>query len=106
MPLGSDAFQAVAATIEQMTPLTGPQARGAVRLALKEAGLEAALVGRNEMLVVIEKIMPKMLRAQGVDDVRSNAALSTAAETLRGLQDGGRAGPASVFDRLDKARKG
>ncbi len=106
MALGSEAFQTVSTTVEQMTSLTGPQARGAVRLALKEAGLEAALASRDEMLVVLEKIMPRMLAAQGVDEARSAAALASAAKLLEAAEGSERAGPASVFDRLDKARKG
>lgn len=75
------------------------QARGTVRLALKQAGLDPASVTPREMSVVVGKILPAELDARGVAASESicrelGASLATlprdqAAET-----------PESVFGRL------
>ncbi|MEM6732860.1 MAG: hypothetical protein AAF658_14980 [Myxococcota bacterium] len=102
---GSEAFYSVCAELERVTSLTGPQIRGAVRLSLKSAGLEAALVGTREMRAVAERVLPEKLRAQGVSESDLVTALDAIARALGSDEERERAGPASMFDRLDRARK-
>ena len=61
-------FEFVADALEQRTDLDKLQARGTVRLALKEAGLDARTVTLEQMQVMLEKVMPNEIRSRGVDD--------------------------------------
>lgn len=92
-------FTHVSEMLESRTRLSRLEVRGTVRLALKEAGLEASSVTASEMSVVVERILPTELRSRDIDDadsicrdlVRSLAALpiGEVAET-----------PETVFRRL------
>jgi hypothetical protein len=71
-------YDFVSAELETQTQLGRLEARGTLRLALKEAGLDAGTVTGTQMVVVLAKLMPGEMRARGVasaDDVcRSIAA--------------------------------
>jgi hypothetical protein len=60
------AFDAICEGLEQRTSLDRLQCRGTVRLALKEAGLDAGRVLPREMAVVLERLLPGALRSRGV----------------------------------------
>jgi hypothetical protein len=60
-------FDFVAGELERRTDLARLEARGTVRLALKEAGLDARGVTREQMLVTLEKILPGEIRTRGVE---------------------------------------
>jgi hypothetical protein len=65
---GSQAFEWLCEAIEADTSLERLEARGTVRIALKDAGLEARTVTPAELVVVVQKILPRELRQRGVDD--------------------------------------
>lgn len=96
----SAAFTLVCEHLERATGLDRPAARGTVRLALKEAGLDAETVTPAQMAVVTEKVLPAELAALRIADVDGHC------QTLRGrlkrlLPDGaGEASPEAVFERL------
>jgi hypothetical protein len=94
-------FDLVCAGLEQRTSFNRLEARGTVRLALKQAGLDAAQVTAVQMRAVLEKILPGELRARGVDDpdghCRALAALLAGRERS---EDRGPASPEAVFARL------
>jgi hypothetical protein len=100
----SRAFAHTCETLESRTPLNRLEARGTVRLALKEAGLEPSVVTARQMSVVAERILPGELKARGIGDadslcrdlVRSLGTLPSAetAET-----------PESIFGRLGGGAK-
>jgi hypothetical protein len=95
----SPAFDHTCEMLESKTKLSRLEARGTVRLALKEAGLDAGSVTARQLSVVFERIMPGELRSRGIGDadsicrdlVRSLATLPSdrTADT-----------PESVFGRL------
>jgi hypothetical protein len=60
-------FTHVCELLERLTRLDRLEARGTVRLALKGAGFEAASVSREQMAVVVEKILPGELGSRGVE---------------------------------------
>jgi hypothetical protein len=64
----SQAFTFVSAEVARATTLNELEARGTVRLALKEAGLEASDVDSNQMRVVLEQLLPKLLESRGIAD--------------------------------------
>ena len=93
------AFTHVCEALAGLTQMDRLQARGPVRLALKQAGLDPATVTPREMSVVVGKILPAELAARGIASPETicremGASLSTlprdqVAET-----------PDSVFERL------
>ena len=79
---GVAVFDYVCAEIERSTELDRAVARGTVRLALKEAGLNPESVDPAGMEVVVEKLLPAELkghRIDGIEDLcrRMLQALST-----------------------------
>ena len=93
------AFTHVCETLEGRTQLDRLQARGTVRLALKQAGLDPAFVTILEMSVVVEKVLPAELHSRGVASPESVCSeLRASLATLPREQAGET--PDSVFERL------
>jgi len=96
----SSGFDWLAEALEEATSLDRLEARGTLRIALKNAGLDAASASVKELKVVLEKVMPAELEARGI----SHAA-KACADLARGIEavadDDSRAeSPADVFARL------
>ncbi len=68
--MASALFDIAAERLEESTDMDRLAARGTLRLALKEAGLDVDQLGVAQLRAVFEKLMPKELEARGV----SNAA--------------------------------
>jgi len=95
-------FTHVCEGLQGRTRLDRLEARGTVRLALKQAGLDASAVTTREMSVVLEKIMPAELKARGIASPESicnelRASLSTLAKEP---SEETAETPESVFRRL------
>jgi hypothetical protein len=95
----SAAFEFACGQLETRSSLDRLAARGTIRIALKQAGLEARSVTPEQMAVVIQKILPSELSNRGVDLVEEICQ-----KILTGLR-GVSAGPLSetpdaVFKRL------
>ena len=97
-------FDYVCAEIERHTPLDGRVARGTVRLALKEAGLNPDSVDPAGMEVVVEKILPGELAAHAIDGCEELCRRLGETLATRQFADAhDRAGDAaSVLDRLGR----
>jgi hypothetical protein len=63
---GSSSFEWLCTALEESTTLGRLEARGTVRIALKEAGLEPRTVTPNELRVMVQKVLPRELRQRGV----------------------------------------
>lgn len=63
----SKVFTWVSQELAAATPLSDIEARGTVRLALKEAGLEARSVDAEQMAVVLRQVLPRELASRGID---------------------------------------
>jgi hypothetical protein len=63
----ADAFEVASDEIERSTSLSRLEARGTLRLALKEAGLDPASVTPSQMRVVVDKVLPGSLTARGIE---------------------------------------
>jgi len=97
----SPAFDWVCRELERRTPLDRLEARGTVRISLKQAGLDARHLTPDQMKVVLEKVLPKELGACGVDDVDSVChALSREMLGIEADPGGGGETPEAVFRRL------
>ncbi|MCG8590125.1 MAG: hypothetical protein MJE66_12610 [Proteobacteria bacterium] len=95
----SPAFAFVCQELESRTSLDRLEARGTVRLALKAAGLEARSVSRDQMAVVVEKVLPGELTARGIDAVES--LCREVAQGLAQVTDADTGdSPDAVFSRL------
>jgi hypothetical protein len=95
----SAAFDFACTELERSSSLDRLEARGTVRIALKQAGLEARSVLPDQMKVVVEKVLPSELSTRGVENAES--ICSSLAAGLVGV-DGGAASetPDEVFARL------
>ena len=90
-----NAFAQASQRLAQRIHLTGPQARGTVRLALKAAGLDAQTVTNKQLAVVFSKVMPEKLEAHGVPASRATQVCEAIAAEL--FQD--------VWMKLIRARR-
>lgn len=98
----SAAFEFACDQLEARTSLDRLAARGTVRIALKQAGLDARSITPTQMAVVVQKILPIELGSRGIDSVEElcqgilsglgNIASGPASET-----------PDAVFKRLGGA---
>ncbi len=95
----SAAFDFVCGELERETSLDRLEARGTVRLALKQAGLEARSVTPDQIGVVVEKLLPTELEARGIEN---GAGLCGRIRTgLAGVSAGDTGEtPDAVFQRL------
>jgi hypothetical protein len=98
----STAFEHACSSLEELTQLSRLEARGTVRIALKEAGLDPTSVKAAELSVVARTLLPKELANRGVADAESiGEQLCTG---LSGLQDAASTDtPEAVFARLGGA---
>ena len=95
----AQSFEFVCNELERLTKMTRLEARGTVRLALKEAGLAPATVRGAEMQVVLQKVMPRELSARGIEG--ADALCQTIAGGVGKLkEDAGNQSPEAVFSRL------
>jgi hypothetical protein len=95
-------FDFVAEEIERHTELAKLEARGTVRLALKEAGFDATRITTEQMAVVLERVMPGELMSRGVENAESIcSSLATSIKEFRdAVEEQGNTSPESVFSRL------
>jgi hypothetical protein len=63
----STAFEWVCQELESATDLERLEARGTVRIALKQAGLEATSVTGEQLAVVLSRVLPGELTSRGID---------------------------------------
>jgi hypothetical protein len=95
-------FDFVADAIEQRTELAKLEARGTLRLALKESGFNADSVTAHDMAVVLARVMPAELTSRGIGDAESVCAkLSNSLKEFKdAVEEHGNASPESIFARL------
>ena len=94
------AFEWTCAELERLTFLDTLEARGTVRISLKEAGLEARSASPHELSVVVGRILARELRARGIEN-----AAEVCENLVVGLKSQGSApsvgeSPEEVFKRL------
>jgi hypothetical protein len=96
----SKAFEWLCENLEQTTHLDRLEARGTVRLAMKGAGLEPKQVGRDQLQVVLEKLMPSELEGRGVEgsDAVCQALITRLGEI--GEDESTHDSPEAIFARM------
>jgi hypothetical protein len=96
----STAFEWLCETLEAETSLDRLEARGTVRLALKQAGLAAASVTGEQLAVVVDRVLPPELEARGIADAGSVCGrLAGRVGEIADSSDGADS-PEAVFARL------
>jgi hypothetical protein len=100
--MADNLFDFIATQIEERTELDKLEARGTLRIALKEAGLEPREVTGAQMAVMLEKTLSGELDARGVQGAESLCrALGMALEGFSGpAQVPAQESPEDVFRRL------
>jgi hypothetical protein len=95
-------FDAVANDLHTRTGLDSIAARGTLRLALKNAGLDPKVVTPLQMHVVLERVLPHELETRGVSG--ADTICSAMADALRQLEASGTArggaAPEDIFRRM------
>lgn len=100
----SSPFDFVCERLEAASALSSLEARGTVRLALKQAGFDPRTVGAEEMAVVVKKVLPEELRVRAVDDADSLCDMLATELKSQGFLPGEDASaPEAVFRRLGGA---
>ncbi len=95
----SEVFDFVCEELEKRTSLDRLEARGTVRITLKQAGLEARSVSAQQMGVAVEKLLPGELGSRGIDEADQLCSAIKAA--LAKLEVAPSADtPEAVFERL------
>ena len=69
--MSDDLFSFVADQIEQCTPLDQLEARGTLRIVLKNSGLDPKTVTRKQICVILESVAPDELESRGVGEARA-----------------------------------
>jgi len=99
--LADSLFEFIAAKIQAQTGLDQLEARGTLRIALKEAGLDPRNVTQEQMSVMLDKTMPRELVARGVEQAESLCrSLITGLKSFHGPASAGGESPEDVFRRL------
>ncbi len=98
-------FDVAAERLEASTEIERLAARGTLRLALKEGGLDSQNLTIPQLRVVFEKLMPTELKARGVPDAAAtcktimNEIARAASETERAAANS----PDDIFKRLGES---
>jgi hypothetical protein len=96
----SAAFDWTCAALDERSSLNRLEARGTLRLTLREAGLEPASVRKEQLTVVLEKLLPDQLASRGIDDAEE-LCRELARRIVEVELDGpGAESPEDVFRRL------
>ena len=98
-------FEFVAAELQKRTNLEDLEARGTVRLALKSSGLTAREVTNEQMIVIIDKVLPRELQLRGVEN--PEGVCGELSQAVKGFEaengESAGASPEDVFRRLSRS---
>jgi hypothetical protein len=95
----AEAFDFACSQLESRTSLDRLAARGTVRIALKQAGLDSRSVTPEQMGVVVEKVLPGELTSRGVQGAAAICS-DIAAKVRRLVASASSDTPDAVFRRL------
>jgi hypothetical protein len=100
--MATDLFDLAAEKLEESTEMDRLAARGTLRIALKEAGLDAHKLTTPQLRAVFEKLMPKELEARGVANATAtcNAVTDQIASAASAADLAASNSPDEIFKRL------
>ena len=93
-------FDFLCGELERASSLDRLEARGTVRIAVKQAGLDLNNASPRELAVVVEKVLPAELSTRGIEN--ADSLCSALANQVGARQAGGesRETPEAIFARL------
>ena len=98
-------FEFVAAELQKRSDLEDLETRGTIRLALKSSGLTAREVTQEQMVVVIDQVLPRELQLRGVEN--PEGVCGELSQTVKGFEaengESAGASPEDVFRRLSRS---
>ncbi len=86
--------------LERTSSLDRLEARGTVRIAVKQAGLDPHSASPQELAVVVERVLPEELAARGIEDSDSLCSALAKQVATREAEDESRETPEAIFARL------
>ena len=95
---GSSAFEAVCTELAGFPNMDRWTARGTLQLALMDAGLEAANASAAQLLIVVERLLPRQLQSHGGADV--TAICTRLRDVLSVMPESKSDSPEAVFARM------
>jgi hypothetical protein len=100
--MATDLFDLAAEKLEANTNMDRLAARGTLRIALKEAGLDAHKLTLAQLRAVFEKLMPKELEARGVGEAATTcrSVMDAIALSADSIDIDSSTSPDDVFKRL------
>jgi len=96
----STAFEWLCAELESSTDLDRLAARGTVRIALKQAGLEPIAATADQVAVVLERVLPGELTSRGIDSADQICSQIAGRVSAVPADAAARDTPEAVFERL------
>jgi hypothetical protein len=94
----SQSFNLVCSSLERLTSLSGLEARGTVRIALKEAGFDPREVSPRQMYLVLKRVLPGELRSRGVQN--TDSVCEELARSVAGMSEAASDAPDAIFQRM------
>ncbi len=102
----SPVFEFVCDRLESISKISRIEARGTVRLALREVGKNPAYVSTQDMHMIVVRVLPRMLQTRGVKDAAQICSeLATQLSQAKLASGATYLDPADVFARLGSDRK-
>ncbi len=100
--MACELFDLTAERLEHHTSLDRMEARGTLRIALKEAGLDPQSIALTQLYVLFEKVMPGELKSRGVrdSDVVCRAVMDDVTSSWTAAGTPSPASPDDIFRRL------
>ncbi len=100
--MSTEAFDCAAGKLEALTDFDRLEARGTLRITLKEAGLSDKNLTLPELEAVFDKLMPEQLEKRAVDDAQAVCTAVVKEIRLAGIsaKATGTASSDEVFGRL------
>ena len=99
----SPVFERAADELESLSRMSRLEARGTLRLALKDAGLIPKTVNARSMLVVLDRVLPALLARRGVAGASDMCqAISGVVRSLTGEGNYDFDTPEKVFSRISQ----
>lgn len=92
-------FDVVADAIEAHTSMNRLESRGTLRIALKDAGLDARTVSASQLAVVIEKLLPRHFEERGIEEPEAACRAIAGPLAAFGAEESSES-PEAIFSRL------
>lgn len=102
----SPAFEFICERLETVAKMSRIEARGTVRLALREVGKNPAYVSPQDMHTIVSRVLPRMLQSRGVKDAAPICTeIANQLSQTKFASGATYLDPADVFARLGSDRK-